>query len=284
MRIAKIGGPAYRIGLGGGSASSRGTAQGTNDQHLDTRAVQRGDAEMGNKLARVVRACSELANTTILSIHDQGAGGNANVLKELVAPTGAVIDAAAFPLGDNSLSILELWASEYQENHGVIVSDEGFEVLKKICDREGLPVATVGRVDNSGRMKLIYPPREDQNHFDISKTAENLEQRVAVDLPLEEVLEVPRRNYQLDDRTKPVASSFLPEDLVKVPTPEKALMKVLKLVSVGSKRFLTSKVDRSVGGLVACTALCGAFPDPSWKYRSERPRVSWKAGSGNCSG
>jgi len=46
-----------------------------------------GDAEMSNKLNRVVKACVELQGANpILSIHDQGAGGNCNVVKELIYP------------------------------------------------------------------------------------------------------------------------------------------------------------------------------------------------------
>ena len=48
--VVKVGGPAYRIGLGGGAASS--LVQGENAQELDFNAVQRGDAEMENKLNR----------------------------------------------------------------------------------------------------------------------------------------------------------------------------------------------------------------------------------------
>lgn len=61
-----------RIGVGGGSASSV-EVQGDNKEELDFNAVQRGDAEMEQKLNRVVRACLELGRKNpILSIHDQG--------------------------------------------------------------------------------------------------------------------------------------------------------------------------------------------------------------------
>ena len=43
---------------------------------------QRGDAEMAQKLWRVVRACVELGpKNPIQQIHDQGAGGNCNVVR-----------------------------------------------------------------------------------------------------------------------------------------------------------------------------------------------------------
>ena len=74
--VCKIGGPAYSIGVGGGAASSR--VQDEENLGRDLRAVQRGDGEMGQKLNRVVRACIEMGpeRNPILSIHDQGAGGN----------------------------------------------------------------------------------------------------------------------------------------------------------------------------------------------------------------
>jgi phosphoribosylformylglycinamidine synthase len=77
--IVQVGGPAYRIGMGGGSASSM--IQGENIAELDFNAVQRGNAEMENKLNRVIRTCAEIGeDNPILSAHDQGAGGPGNVL------------------------------------------------------------------------------------------------------------------------------------------------------------------------------------------------------------
>jgi len=91
MLVVKIGGPAYRIGIGGGAASSR--VQSSENADLDFDAVQRGDAEMGNRLFRLMRACCDLGEKNpIISVHDQGAGGNGNVLKEIVEPAGASYD------------------------------------------------------------------------------------------------------------------------------------------------------------------------------------------------
>lgn len=63
---------------------------------LDFNAVQRGDAEQSQKLWRVVRACVELGDKNpVVQIHDQGAGGNCNVVKEIIYPLGAKIDVRA---------------------------------------------------------------------------------------------------------------------------------------------------------------------------------------------
>lgn len=51
--------------------------QGDNASELDFGAVQRGDAEMEQKMNRVLRGCVESGdNNPICSLHDQGAGGN----------------------------------------------------------------------------------------------------------------------------------------------------------------------------------------------------------------
>ena len=78
MAVVKVGGPVYRIGVGGGAASSI-EVQGDNAAHLDFGAVQLGDAEMEQKMNRVIRACIEQTtgdDNPTSSIHDQGAGGN----------------------------------------------------------------------------------------------------------------------------------------------------------------------------------------------------------------
>jgi phosphoribosylformylglycinamidine synthase len=68
--VVKIGGLAYRIGMGGGAASSM--AGGDNKADLDFNAVQRGDGEMAQKLYRVVKTCVEMGDANpIVQIHDQ---------------------------------------------------------------------------------------------------------------------------------------------------------------------------------------------------------------------
>ena len=80
MWVVKVGGPAYRIGLGGGAASSKAGGERAASQ-ADFNAVQRGDAEM-NKMNRSSARQAEMGDACpIVSIHDQGAGGNGNVLE-----------------------------------------------------------------------------------------------------------------------------------------------------------------------------------------------------------
>jgi phosphoribosylformylglycinamidine synthase len=69
-----------------------------------------------------------------------------NVLKELVEPTGAIIHAEAFKLGDPTISTLELWGAEYQESNALLVRPEHRAILEKICKREKVDVCFVGNV------------------------------------------------------------------------------------------------------------------------------------------
>jgi phosphoribosylformylglycinamidine synthase len=231
MLVVKLGGPAYRIGMGGGAASSM--VQGENVEELDFNAVQRGDAEMEQKASRVIRACVEMGDDNpIVSIHDQGAGGNCNVLKELVEPEGARIEVRAIPVGDETLSVLEIWGAEYQEQDALLLRPEHREVFQALCDREKVEAAFVGVVTGDGRIVL-------HDERDGSKP---------VDMELDHVLgAMPQKTFELERIPPQLEPLALPEGL----TVQGALDRVLRLLSVGSKRFLTSKVDRSVTGLVA---------------------------------
>lgn len=242
--VVKIGGPAYRIGVGGGAASSM--VAGDNAAELDFNAVQRGDAEMEQKMNRVVRACVELGpQNPITSIHDQGAGGSGNVLKEIAEPAGAVIEIRKLLVGDPSMSVLELWTAEFQENNALLINPEHEDMFDKICKRERVPYSVVGTITGDG--KIVVKDSRDNS--------------TPVDLPLDKVLgKMPQKTFQMKRLyNTPPNQLSLPKGL----TVETALTSgVLRLVSVGSKRFLTNKVDRSVTGLIAQQQCVGPLHTP----------------------
>jgi phosphoribosylformylglycinamidine synthase len=242
MIAVKLGGPAYRIGMGGSAASSM--MQGENRADLDFNAVQRGDAEMEQKVNRVIRACCELGEANpIISIHDQGAGGNCNVLKEIISPAGGRIDVRKILVGDSSLSVMEIWGAEYQESDALLIRPDSVPLFTALCARERVSVAYVGEVTGDGYIRL-----EDSS-----------DGTTPVCLPLEKVLgKMPQKTF-VDTRAAPAsAPAVLPADA----TVASALDRVLRLVSVGSKRFLTNKVDRSVTGLVAQQQCVGPLHTP----------------------
>ena len=243
MVVCKIGGPAYRIGMGGGAASSR--LQGSADASLDFNAVQRGDAEMENRMNRVIRACVEMGqDNPIISIHDQGAGGNGNVLKELVDPLGAAYELRRIPVGDVTLTPLEIWGAEYQENNAFLIRAESLECLMTLSRRENCPVTPVGTVTGDGRVTVSDSRFPDSKPFD---------------LPLSLVLgKMPQKIFRFTSPVPQLQPLHLPDGLA-VPA---ALDRVMRLLDVGSKRFLTNKVDRSVTGLVAQQQCVGPLHTP----------------------
>ncbi|XP_042012705.1 probable phosphoribosylformylglycinamidine synthase, chloroplastic/mitochondrial [Salvia splendens] len=242
MLVVKIGGPAYRIGMGGGAASSM--VSGQNDAELDFNAVQRGDAEMAQKLYRVVRACIEMGeDNPIISIHDQGAGGNCNVVKEIIYPKGATIDIRAVVVGDYTMSVLEIWGAEYQEQDAILVNPESRDLLQSICKRERVSMAVLGSISGEGRITLV-------DGLAMEKCNSNglPPPPPTVDLELEKVLgDMPQKTFEFHR----VANALEPLDIAPGIAVMDSLKRVLRLPSIASKRFLTTKVDRCVTGLVA---------------------------------
>ncbi len=241
MLIVRIGGPAYPIGVGGGSASSM--MQGQNTESLDFNSVQRGNAEMENRANRVIRACAEMGdNNPISSIHDQGAGGPSNVLTELLEPLGGKISIRGIVLGDKTMSVLKIWSAEFQEGYGLLIRPEQIELFASICTRERVNCEALGRIDGSGNVVV-----EDSENG-----------TTPVELNLEQILtKMPQKTFESQRRT----GGLKPLDLPAV-TIDKAIQAVFKLPSVGSKGFLVHKVDRSVTGLVAQQQCCGIAQIP----------------------
>jgi len=242
MLVVKVGGPAYRIGIGGGAASSR--VQSSENADLDFDAVQRGDAEMENRLNRLMRACCDMGtNNPIISVHDQGAGGNGNVLKEIVEPAGASYDIRKVYVGDHTLSVLEIWGAEYQENNALLIRPSDREIFEKIADRENCPIRILGEVTGDGKV-VVH---------------DSLNDSTPVNLPLELVLgKMPQKTFVDNHVSRKLKSLELPAGT----TVMDAVDRVLRLVSVGSKRFLVHKVDRSVTGLVAQQQCVGPLQLP----------------------
>ncbi|MDH5525656.1 MAG: phosphoribosylformylglycinamidine synthase, partial [Desulfobulbaceae bacterium] len=241
MLIVQVGGPAYRVGFGGGAASSM--LQGENVSELDFNAVQRGDAEMEQKMNRVIRACNEMGDKTLIDvIHDQGAGGPANVLKELVEKSGGRIEIRNIRVGDPTMSVLEIYVAEYQERNGFLIRPENIEKFQAICAREKVACEVLGEV--TGDLRFVVH--------------DSLDDSTPVDIELNELLgNVPVKTFEDRRRDPQLKAITLPKITVR-----EALHNVLRLVSVGSKRFLTNKVDRAVTGLIVQQQCCGPLQLP----------------------
>jgi phosphoribosylformylglycinamidine synthase len=242
-KLVVLGGPALRIGLGGGAASS--VKAGKSHEELDFASVQRGNPEMQRRCQEVIDRCCALGERNpILSIHDVGAGGLSNALPELVHQSGrgARLELRAIPNDDPGMSPLEIWCNEAQERYAIAVAAERLGELEAICRRERCPYAVVGEATADGQLTVTDAQFAD----------------APIDLPLELVLGRPPRMVR---DVKHQRARRAPLELSGV-TLRDALWRVLHLPAVADKTFLVTIADRTVGGLCSRDPMVGPAQVP----------------------
>ncbi|MCJ1473539.1 hypothetical protein MMC13_002190 [Lambiella insularis] len=254
-----LGGPAMLIGLGGGAASSITSGEGS--VNLDFASVQRGNAEVQRRAQEVINACVAMGpGNPIKFIHDVGAGGLSNALPELVhdAGLGATFELREIDNADTGMSPLQIWCCEAQERYVLAVGQESLNIFKQIADRERCGYSVVGKTKSEAEeeKRLILM---DRDSTDFPKP---------IDLPMSVLFGKPPKTIRTVVSRKldlpPFDSSlmlYLPE------TPrrglfEEAVSRVLALPAVGSKSFLITIGDRTVGGLTARDQMVGPWQVP----------------------
>lgn len=240
--IVQIGGPAMRIGLGGGAASSMMT--GTNSEALDFNSVQRGNAEMQRRCQGVIDACSSLGKANpILSIHDIGAGGLSNGCPELVEATGGKFSLRSIHNEEKSMNPMEIWCCEAQERYVLALKPEAKSFFESLCERERCPVAFIGVATGDGQLIL-----EDEHFGD-----------KPIDMDIKVLLGKPPRMVRNVKRVKQVRKATNFEGI----KPIDALTRVLHLPTVADKTFLITITDRTVTGRVARDQMVGKYQLPA---------------------
>ncbi|WP_072323172.1 phosphoribosylformylglycinamidine synthase [Luteibacter sp. UNCMF366Tsu5.1] len=243
-KVIVLGGPAMLIGLGGGAASS--VASGTSSAELDFASVQRDNPEMERRCQQVIDACWARGDENpIVSIHDVGAGGVSNAIPEILndAGVGGIIDLSKLPCDDPTLSPMQIWSNESQERYVLAIGSENLALFEEFCARERCPFAVVGEATDEPRL-LVRDTRRDIT---------------VIDLRMDVLFGKPPRMHRDAVRVKPRVD--LVADLTGIGMDE-ALMRVLRLPAVGSKSFLITIGDRTVGGLNARDPMVGPWQVP----------------------
>ncbi|QOC23039.1 phosphoribosylformylglycinamidine synthase [Wenzhouxiangella sp. AB-CW3] len=242
-RIIVLGGPAMLIGLGGGAASSMSSGQ--SDEDLDFASVQRGNPEMQRRAQEVIDRCWQRGERNpIKSIHDVGAGGLSNALPELLhdGGVGGRLELREIPTNDRSMSPMALWCNESQERYVLAISPDDLETFAALCERERCPWADLGAADADGQLRLD----------------DRLLGTPAVDMPLDMLLgKPPSMHRDVQTRSVPVHHAGLENVSLA-----EAADRVLALPGVGSKQFLITIGDRSVGGLTVRDQMVGPHQVP----------------------
>ncbi|KAK4565709.1 phosphoribosylformylglycinamidine synthase [Recurvomyces mirabilis] len=253
--LVVLGGPAMLIGLGGGAASSIQSGEGSVD--LDFASVQRGNAEVQRRAQEVINTCCSLgAQNPIQLIHDVGAGGLSNALPELVedAGFGARFELREIESADRSLSPLQIWCNEAQERYVMAIAPDKLDAFIRIARRERCGFSVVGKAQKEKRLILIDKDSKDEP--------------TPIDLPMPILFGKPPKMHRIVDSRRlklPTFDSTLSAYLPKVPAQAvlgNAIDRVLALPAVGSKSFLITIADRTVGGLTVRDQMVGPWQTP----------------------
>ena len=265
--VIVLGGPSMLIGLGGGAASSMSSGQ--SDEDLDFASVQRDNAEMERRCQEVINTCNNKNPSIIEFIHDVGAGGLSNAIPELAKDSelGVYINLKDIPCADLSMSPMEIWSNESQERYVLSIHSNNEELFTEICERERCPFAVVGKTTTEKYVKLFD---ESANNYPVDvplsmlfgelplekkvvqeeKNVFNVEQKIAIDADND--LDI----SELDPKAKESVKKHI----------EKSAENVLSHPTVGSKSFLITIGDRSVGGMVARDQFVGKWQVPTSNY------------------
>ncbi|KFH40237.1 Phosphoribosylformylglycinamidine synthase-like protein [Hapsidospora chrysogenum ATCC 11550] len=259
-----LGGPGMLIGLGGGAASSNASAEETAE--LDFASVQRGNPEMQRRAQMVIDACVALGEQNpIAMIHDVGAGGLSNALPEIVkdAGFGGKFELRQVHTADGSMSPLQIWCNESQERYVLLVNKEGINRFVSICRRERCPFSDVGSVvakTADGQSKLVLSDRD--------APADSPD---PINLPMSDLFPAGRRLERVVESRDLGLPAFdaaaslqsrCGAEASKGELITEAVKHVFRMPAVGSKSFLITIGDRTVGGLSVRDQMVGPWQTP----------------------
>ncbi len=233
MLVIQIGGESFPVGVGGGSGSSHDA--GGQAIELDFNSVQRDDAYVERGNFEVFRACSELGDDNpIVTETDLGAGGDCVAVPELTFPAGARVELRKVPCGDKTMIVLVFWCNESQERMVILIWPEKLPLFQQICQRNRCRMSVIGEVTGDGQFILT----DSQASADAPR-----EQRTPIEVGMNWLLaDLPQMKIECQTVERQLKPAQVPKLSVK-----DHLNRVLRLLDVCSKRFLTVKADRSVG-------------------------------------
>ncbi|HEY5442468.1 MAG TPA: phosphoribosylformylglycinamidine synthase, partial [Candidatus Saccharimonadales bacterium] len=155
---------------------------------------------------------------------------------------GAVFELRDIPSAEPGLSPLEIWCNEAQERYVLGIAPTDLDRFKAICARERCPFAVVGTVTEEEQLVLN----------------DSLFKNQPIDLPMEVLFGKPPKMTRTFERQTTAPDKL---DLASVKLDE-AVERVLHLPAVGSKKFLITIGDRTVGGLSVRDQMVGPWQVP----------------------
>ncbi len=188
-------------------------------------AVQLGYAIMKEPL---IHACLEANEKGLLTgMKDLGGGGLSCAASEMAysGGSGATIYLDRIPLKEENMKPWEIWVSESQERMLLSLKPENTEKVLEIFEFWDIPVAVIGSLDNSKRIKVFYNGAK------------------VLDLSLEFLIKGVRyeRKYRIVERIEN-------DPEFRIPELREIILKLLNSPRIGSREFVIRRYDHEVKG------------------------------------
>lgn len=163
---------------------------------------------------------------------------------------------------DRSMSPLQIWCNEAQERYVLLVNPENMNRFSSICRRERCGFSDVGAVASRGGQgdaRLVVTDRESKEY------------PRPIDLPMQALFPPKRQQERIVSSRRPKLAPFdalvslqkaFGAELDNASLLRKAVERVFQVPAVGSKSFLITIGDRTVGGLTARDQFVGPWQTP----------------------
>ena len=150
-----LGSSTGRDGIGGASVLASAGFGAAEEEAAKRPSVQVGDPY---EEKRLIEACLELLDAgLVVGIQDLGAAGISGATSETASRGGVGMDVnvAAVPRREAGMEPFEVMTSESQERMLAVVSPADLERVQAVCDRWEVRSAVIGRVTDSGRLRVL---------------------------------------------------------------------------------------------------------------------------------
>lgn len=163
---------------------------------------------------------------------------------------------------DSSMSPLQIWCNEAQERYVLLINPENMNRFTSICRRERCGFSDVGSVattDSGGAAKLVLTDRDSKEH------------PRPIDLPMDTLFPPRRQQDRTVTSRRPQLAPFdalaclrqtFGEGMDTADLFKRAVERVFLVPAVGSKSFLITIGDRTVGGLTTRDQMVGPWQTP----------------------
>lgn len=173
---------------------------------------------------------------------------------------GATFELREIDNADRGMSPMQIWCCEAQERYVMAVAQDGLSIFTKIANRERCGYSVVGKAEGKGQeeKRLVLMDRESSQY------------PKPIDLPMSVLFgKTPKLSRVVDSRRLqlPAFDSSLALYMPKAPMDtssilNEAVRRVLALPAVGSKSFLVTIGDRTVGGVTVRDQMVGPWQVP----------------------